>query len=272
MSSQSPFSNAVARQINRSIGQAIHQYKMISHNDKIAVAISGGYDSLTLLWFLVKRLPRIPIHYKLLCIYVDPGFDGGFSTLLQQYVQSMDLDIRIVYTDIGHIAHDIENRENPCFICSRLRRKHIFDIAEQFACNKVALGHNKDDLIETLMINMYYAGEISCMKPMQPIFNGKLTLIRPLAYTDSELIRQFVKKFQLPHFINSCPSARNSRRSDIREMLTAFYRKNEKIKGNLFRAMHNVRSDYLLSQKDSMHERCSKRARCPKHTNQQGRY
>jgi len=260
MSSKSPFSNAVARQINKSIGQAIHQYNMISHNDKIAIAVSGGYDSLTLLWFLIKRLPRIPIQYKLVCIHVDPGFDGGYSKLLQQYVQSLDIEIQIEYTDIGPIAHGAENRENPCFLCSRLRRKHIFDIAEHFACNKVALGHNKDDLIETLMINMLYAGEISCMKPMQSFFNGKLSLIRPLAYTDSDMIRKFANNFQLPQFINPCPSAQNSRRSDVRNMLAALYQKNKKIRGNLFRAMHNVRADYLLPQKDIMNERRSKRA------------
>jgi tRNA 2-thiocytidine biosynthesis protein TtcA len=259
MSSQSPFSNAVARQINRNIGQAIHQYNMISHKDKIAIAISGGYDSLTLLWFLIKRLPRIPIQYELLCIHVDPGFENGFSTLLQKYVHSLDIAIQIAYTDIGHIAHGPENRENPCFLCSKLRRKHIFDIAEQYACNKIALGHNKDDLIETLMMNMIYAGEISCMKPKQSFFNGKLTLIRPLAYTDSDIIRKFARQFQLPQFINPCPSALTSKRSDIREMLTAFYKKNKKIKGNLFHAMHNVRTDYLLPQKDTMNERCSKR-------------
>jgi tRNA 2-thiocytidine biosynthesis protein TtcA len=251
MPSHSPFSNAVSRQINKNIGQAIHKYKMISHNDKIAVAISGGYDSLTLLWFLMKRLPRIPIQYQLLCIHVDPGFENSFSKMLQQYIQSLNIDIRIDYTNIGHIAHSKENHENPCFLCSRLRRKHIFDIAEQFSCNKVALGHNKDDLIETLMINMFYAGEISCMQPMQTFFNDKLTLIRPLAYTDAAIIRKFAKNFQLPQFNNPCPSARNSKRSDIREMLTTFYKKNQKIKGNLFRAMHNVRTDYLLPQKES---------------------
>jgi len=258
MSSHSPFSNAVARQINRNVGQAIHQFNMISHNDRIAVALSGGYDSLTLLWFLIKRLPRIPIQYELLCIHIDPGFDGSFSKLLQQYVQSLNIKIHIDHTTIGLISHSTENRENPCFLCSRLRRKYIFDIAEQFSCNKVAMGHNKDDLIETLMMNMFYSGEISCMKPMQPFFNDKLTLIRPLAYTDSNLIRRFAKKFQLPQFINPCPSALDSRRSDIREMLAKLYRKNKKIRGNLFRAMHNVRVDYLLPQKDAMNERCSK--------------
>jgi tRNA 2-thiocytidine biosynthesis protein TtcA len=253
MSSHLSFSNPVARQINKTIGQAIHHYKMISHNDKIAIAISGGYDSLTLLWFLVNRLARIPIHHELLCIHIDPGFENSFATKLQQYVQSFNTDIRIAYTNIGPNSHCVENRENPCFLCSRLRRKHIFDIAKQHACNKVALGHNKDDLIETLMINMFYAGEISCMKPMQSFFNGKLTLIRPLAYTDGDLIRRFAKLFQLPQFINPCPSAENSKRSDIRAMLTEFYNKNNKIKGNLFRAMHNVRSDYLLSS-EGYHE------------------
>ncbi|ETR72985.1 MAG: PP-loop domain-containing protein [Candidatus Magnetoglobus multicellularis str. Araruama] len=225
MSSRSPFANAQARRINHTIGQAIHQYDMIADGDRIAVAISGGYDSLTLLWFLLKRLPRIPVRYELLCIHIDPGFENGFASVLEQYIQSMNIDIKIDYTNIGIIAHGPDNRENPCFLCAKLRRKRIFEIAQTCSCNKVALGHNKDDLIETMMINMFYAGEISCMHPMQSFFNGKFTLIRPLAYTDSTDIRRFAKKIQLPEFINPCPSAKNSKRSDIRDMLNTFYKK-----------------------------------------------
>ncbi|KPA18492.1 potassium-transporting ATPase subunit A [Candidatus Magnetomorum sp. HK-1] len=246
MSSRSPFSNSIAKRINRNIGKAIHKYDMISNGDKIAVGVSGGCDSLTLLWFLIHRLPRIPIQYDLICIHIDPGFENGFAPLLEIYAQELGVSLCIDYTDFGIIAHGPENRENPCFLCARLRRKRIFEIAEQHGCNKVALGHNKDDLIETLFINMLYAGEISSMMPLQSLFQGKLTVIRPLAYTDSDIIRHFVKSFQLPEFINPCPSSVLSHRSEIRDMLSNLYRKNKKIKGNLFRAMHNVKPEYLL--------------------------
>ncbi|MBF0450599.1 MAG: tRNA 2-thiocytidine(32) synthetase TtcA [Candidatus Magnetomorum sp.] len=246
MSSRSPFSSSVARKINRSIGKAIHQYHMISDGDKIAVGISGGCDSLTLLWFLIHRLPRIPVQYELVCIHIDPGFDNGFSPLLKKYAHELGISLHVEYTDYGILAHGPENRENPCFLCARLRRKRIFEIAEQHGCNKIAFGHNKDDLIETLMINMLYAGEISSMLPSQPFFQGKLTVIRPLAYTDSDLIRLFVQSFQLPVCINPCPSSKTSHRSEVRDMLTHLYQKNRKIKGNLFRAIHNVKTEYLL--------------------------
>jgi tRNA 2-thiocytidine biosynthesis protein TtcA len=246
MPSHSYFSSSVAKKINRCVGKAIHNYHMISDGDRIAVGISGGYDSLTLLWFLIHRLAHIPIQYRLICIHIDPGFENSFAPLLQQLIQEWGFTLHIDYTNYGIIAHSSENRENPCFLCARLRRKRIFEIADQYGCNKIAFGHNKDDLIETLMINMFYAGEISCMMPFQPFFEGKLTVIRPLAYTDAGLIRRFVKSIQFPEFMNPCPSSRASHRSEIREMLNNLYKTNKKIKGNLFRAMHNVKPEYLL--------------------------
>jgi len=258
MSSNSPFSNSIAKRINRSFGKAIHKYNMISNGDRIAVGVSGGCDSLTLLWFLIHRLPVIPIQYEILCIHIDPGFDDGFAPLLKEYAQDLGVTLCIDYTDFGIIAHGPENRENPCFLCARLRRKRIFEIAEQHGCNKIALGHNKDDLIETLFINMFYSGEISSMMPLQSLFQGKLTVIRPLAYTESDNIRRFVKSFKLPEFINPCPSSILSRRTEIRDMLSKMYRNNNKIKGNLFRAMHNVKPEYLLPSLGKKNERCSK--------------
>jgi len=244
--SSSPFSLSVVKKINRSFGKAIHNYNMISDGDRIAVGISGGCDSMTLLWFLIHRLAKIPVKYELVCIHIDPGFDKSFAPLLKQFIRDWGASLIVDHTNHGLVAHSSENKENPCFLCARLRRKRIFEIADQYNCNKIAFGHNKDDLIETLMINMFYAGEISCMKPFQPFFEGKFTVIRPLAYTDAGLIRRFVKSFQLPEFINPCPSSTVSQRSEIREMLFKLYQKNKKIKGNLFRAMHNVKPEYLL--------------------------
>jgi len=251
MSARSPLKSSQAKRINRTIGKAVRTYNMISDGDKIAVGISGGCDSLTLLWFLKHRLNHLPINYELLCIHVDPGFKPDHSDQLKAYAQTLNIPIQVEHTQFGMIAHGSENRENPCFLCARLRRQRIFEIAEACSCNKVALGHNKDDLIETLMINMFYAGEISCMHPRQSLFQGKLTVIRPLAYTDADAIRRFAKINDLPTFMNPCPSASKSKRSDIRDMLTTFYQKNEKVKGNLFRALHNVKSDYLLTAIDN---------------------
>ncbi len=219
---------------------------MILDGERIAVGVSGGKDSLTLLWMLAERRSRIPVNYELIAIYIDPGFEGGFAGGLTSLCDSVGIELVIKSTQNGIIAHGPENRENPCFLCSRLRRKALFETADELGCRKLALGHNKDDVIETLFLNICYGGEISTMRPYQNFFNGRFTIIRPLAYCDEATIQKFAAEKQFPIFENPCPSAKVSKRREIKDMLAKLYRSNRKIKGNIFRAMHNVRSEYLL--------------------------
>ena len=228
------------------MGKALHKYDMISDGDRIVVGLSGGKDSLTLMQILIERLARIPICYTLFAVYIDPGFDNGFSRELHSFCALMGFDLRVEYTDYGILAHSSENRENPCFLCSRRRRQRLFEIADELNCTKLALGHHKDDIIETLFLNLCYAGEMSTMHPCQPFFKGKFTVIRPLAFVDENLIRQFAREREFPEFINPCPTARTSKRQEIKTFLQQLYRGNRKIKGNIFRAMQNVNPDYLL--------------------------
>jgi tRNA 2-thiocytidine biosynthesis protein TtcA len=153
------------------MGQALHRYQMISDGDRILVGVSGGADSLTLMRMLVERLTRIPIRYELFAVFIDPGFEGSFAEPLEIYCDKIGFPLRVVYTNYGILGHGPDNRENPCFLCSRLRRKRLFEIADELGCNKIALGHNKDDIIETLFMNICYAGEISTMLPVQTFFS-----------------------------------------------------------------------------------------------------
>ena len=232
--------------LNRLIGKAIHRYDMITKGDRIAVGLSGGKDSLTLMWFLKERLKRVPVNYTLFPVYIDPGFKDGFATDLQKYCEKTWQTLRIEHTNCGILGHSPENRENPCFLCSKLRRKRFFEIAGELGCNKLALGHNKDDIIETLFLNMCYAGEISTMVPFQPLFQKRFTIIRPLAFADEDTIRRFAKEINFPDFVNPCPSAKNSKRSETKTLLKQLYNSNKKIKGNIFRALSNVKTEYLL--------------------------
>jgi tRNA 2-thiocytidine biosynthesis protein TtcA len=232
--------------LNRSLGKALHQYDMILDGDRIAVGLSGGKDSLTLLWMLSERRSRIPIKYDVVAVYVDPGFKGGFAESLKSYCCDLDIHLIVKYSDCGIVAHGPENRENPCFLCSRLRRKLLFETADLLGCRKLALGHNKDDIIETLFLNMCYGGEISTMLPYQSFFKGHFAIIRPLAFCDETSIQKFAIEKKFPVFDNPCPSANVSKRREIKVLLNQLYRSNKKIKGNIFRAMHNVRKDYLL--------------------------
>jgi tRNA 2-thiocytidine biosynthesis protein TtcA len=235
------------RSLNRGVGKAIHDYGMISNGDRIAVGLSGGQDSLTLLWMLLERLRRIPVQYELFPIYIDPGFENGFGDRLKNYCNQWNIELRIEETQHGILAHSPENRENPCFLCSRLRRKRLFEIADELGCRKLALGHNKDDIIETLFINICYAGEICTMVPLQHFFLGQFTVIRPLAFVDQSAIRKFAGENRFPVFNNPCPTSKTSKRQEIKEMLDHLYQSNSNIKGNIFRALSHVRTDYLLT-------------------------
>jgi len=232
--------------LNRTVGKALHTYAMIGEGDRIAVGLSGGKDSWALLYILAERQRRVPVRYSLAAIHIDPGFGGPAPRAIEKYARAMGIDIRIDYTDFGVVAHSSENRENPCFLCARRRRQRLFEIADELGCNKVALGHHKDDLIETFLLNILYAGEVSTMVPFQPFFGGKLTVIRPLAYTDEAALVRFGHSMQWPVVENPCPSAGKSKRHEIKALLEDLYGTNPNIRGSIFRAMRHIKGDYLL--------------------------
>jgi len=231
--------------LNQAFGKALHTYDMIRDGDRIAVGLSGGKDSWALLWLLAERLPRVPVTYEICPIHVDLGFGGGQSAIIEAHARRMGWETRVERTDFGVVAHSPANRENPCFLCARKRRQRLFEVAGQLGCNKLALGHNKDDLIETLFLNIFYAGEMSTMLPSQPLFEGRLTVIRPLAFADETLLQRFAGQMDFPVIENPCPSAGRTKRAEVKEMLKGICGRNKKIKGNIFRAMRHVKKEYL---------------------------
>lgn len=228
------------------MGKALGDYEMVDNGDRIALGLSGGKDSWALLWLLNNLRHRAPVDFELFPIFIDPGFAGGPAGVIADHGRQLGFDVRIEHTDHGLVAHSKVNRENPCFLCSRLRRKRLFEIADELGCRKLALAHNKDDLIETLFLNICYGGEISTMVPAQPFFEGELTVIRPLAYADEDTLSNFSAEMKWPVKENPCPSAGNSKRAEIKAMLGRLYASNPKVKGNIFRAMRHVKSEYLL--------------------------
>lgn len=165
---------------------------------------------------------------------------------MEAFFSEHGFEYRIIRSDIGPRAHGPENRENPCFLCSRLRRKLLFELAAEIGCNRIAFGHHKDDLIETFFLNVFYGASISTMLPVQELFKGSLTVIRPLYLVDEGLLRRFAQSMGWPETDLGCPTAGSSKREEIKEMLNRFYRTNRKIKGNIFHALKNVNPEYLL--------------------------
>ncbi len=237
---------SIENRLKNSAGRAIHHYAMISSGDRLLVAVSGGKDSMTALWYLQERLHRIPITYDLIPVYLEMGYDPPSQTHMKAYFEENGFDSYVVEsTDYAVRAHSEENYKNPCFFCSRLRRKRLFQLAEQYRCNKLVLGHNQDDIIETFFLNTFFGAVMSTMVPFQPMFQGLLTIIRPLAFTSSDLVVRFATHRKLPLIANQCPSAKNSKRLLVRNLLRSLYAENKKIRGNVFHALQHVDPEYL---------------------------
>ncbi len=231
------------------MGKAIHRYGMIQDGDRVLVGVSGGKDSLTMLTLLHERERRVPIHYELFPVHIDLGFRSGRGEIIRSYFEEMGLSYHIEETQIGKLAHSAENRENPCFLCSWERRKRIFSLAQRFKCNKIAFGHHKDDIIETLLLNIFYSAEISTMLPIQSMFKGKMTIIRPMALIEEKKIERFAREMGLPVASSGCPSSGKTKRREVKELIKSLEQRNHRIKGNIFRSLSNIRWEYTLTRK-----------------------
>jgi tRNA 2-thiocytidine biosynthesis protein TtcA len=229
--------------------KAIMEYAMIEEGDRVLVGVSGGMDSLALLDLLNTPMVYIP-RFSILAVNIDPGFDETYRDydLLESYLSQRGYGYIMEKTDIGPLSHSDYNKKNPCFLCSRLRRKRIFEIAGEKECNKIALAHHKDDIIETLLINLFYGREISTMMPKQTVFGGKMHIIRPLAYIGEELVKKYGKEQGFPAIENRCPTSKTSRRVYVKNLLKELEKENKDIRENIYKALRHVKMDYLPSK------------------------
>lgn len=236
--------------LRKRLEQTLLKYQMLSEGDRVLVGVSGGADSLTLLKLLTGPLLFVPRPELILAVYVDMGFEGSNAPPalhLERYFQEEGYQYQIRKTNFGPLAHSEYNRKaSPCFLCSRLRRKQLFEMAREYRCNKVALAHNKDDVIETLLLNIFFAREISTMLPYQSFFKGDFYLMRPLAYIEEALLKRFALEADLPVVENPCPSAKNTKRQYIKDLLKNLEKDHRGLKENIFKSMKHVKPDYLL--------------------------
>jgi tRNA 2-thiocytidine biosynthesis protein TtcA len=229
--------------ISKKVGKASVDYEMLSEGDKILVAVSGGKDSLTLLRLLHDRRRFVPIQYDLLAVHVDMGYPCQHPKILAAHFKELGVDYHIEKIDIlqGKSRKDIS-----CFWCSWNRRKALFEVAARFGCTKVALGHHHDDIIETMLLNLFFHGEISAMAPRQELFDGKIVIIRPLAYVEEDMIVKFAKTAGFPHHKCACPNSITSKRTKMTEILKDLEKICPDVKKNIFRSLKRIKKDYLL--------------------------
>lgn len=199
--------------------KAIDDYEMIQDGDKIAVALSGGKDSVTLLYALKNLQIFYPKKFELIAITVNPGFDNFDTTLLNKIADSVGVELVIAASDIKTIVFDIRNEKNPCSLCANLRRGILNSVAKEHGCNKIALGHNEDDVLETFLLNMIYAGNMSTFAPISYMDRSNMTLIRPLIYTPEKYMKNFIKRNNIEIMPKVCPMDGQSKREYALELL-----------------------------------------------------
>ncbi|MBN2011550.1 tRNA 2-thiocytidine(32) synthetase TtcA [candidate division KSB1 bacterium] len=216
---------------------AINDFGMVTEGDRILVGLSGGADSFSLLHLLSSRKIYVSNNISIIAVHLDLGFDPENQEVMDKLRAHLTLhqfEFHIEKTDIGPLAHSDYNKLNPCFLCSRIRRKRIFELAEKYGCNKIAFGHHKDDIVETLLINIFYGREISTMKPKQDLFGGKYYIIRPLAYLWENMLKKYTAQQQFPVFETKCPTGEVSKRKAVKDILRQLRRDQKHIKENVF--------------------------------------
>ena len=217
--------------------KAIEEYNMIDEGDKIAVCLSGGKDSITMLYGF-KALQRFfPKKFDIIAVSIHPGFDFFNTSLLQSICDNLDIPLFIENSNIKEIVFDIRKEKNPCSLCANLRRGIINSVANREGCNKIALGHNKDDVLQTFMLNLLYTGNISTFAPKSYMDRSKITLIRPLIYAGEKDTKRFVKQNNIQVMNKSCPMDGTSKREDMKELIFKLRKDIPKVEANLFGAI-----------------------------------
>ncbi len=213
--------------------KTIETYSMIEEGDKIAVGLSGGKDSFTLLMGL-KALQRFyPKHFDLIAITVNPGFEFFDSNFLKNKCDEIGVTYIEEISHIKEIVFDIRKEQNPCSLCANLRRGIINSVAISNNCNKIALGHNQDDALETFLLNFFYAGNLSTFAPISFMDRSKITLIRPLIDTPEKEIRKFVKRNNVAVMNKVCPMDGYSKREDMKNMILNLEKEIPTIRANM---------------------------------------
>jgi len=226
------------------VRKAIENYNMIEDGDKIAVALSGGKDSITLLMAL-KALQRFyPKKFELIAISINPGFEEFDKNLLIKTCQKVNIPLFIEDTHIKEIVFDERKEKSPCSLCANFRRGALNSVAIREGCNKIALGHTEDDVLETFILNLLYTGSINTFSPISYMDRSKITLIRPLIYAPEKIIRNFVKRNDIDIMKKVCPMDGFSKRENIKNLISDFQKDIPHIRANLYGAIQRNLNDW----------------------------
>ncbi len=217
--------------------QAIVEYNLIEDGDKICLGLSGGKDSITLLHILNNLRKFLPEKFELIAVTLNPG--GVDNSPLHELCRELNVEYHEVQTNIKEIVFDIRQEKNPCSLCANLRRGALNAKAEELGCNKVALGHHKDDALETFFMSLSFEGRINCFSPKSYMDKNNITLIRPMVFIDESMIIRTAKENNYPIIKNPCPADGKTNRQDIKELIKRLDREIPGFKKNLFKSLRN---------------------------------
>jgi len=240
---------AYGPRIRRLTGEAIGDFGMIVSGDRVLVALSGGKDSWTLLEMLEQLRRRAPVEFSLVAVTVHPGFPGFETGGIESYLRDRGFEHRIVSAPVhGLLLDKLGPDDTPCPLCARIKRGVLYTQAEQLGCTKIALGHHRDDFIETLLLNQFFNGRIKAMSPVLHADDGRNVVIRPLVYVPEEDIIAYASGAGFPVTCCACPACGDpdQKRVQVKELLARLEREHPGIKASLLASLGQVDIRHLL--------------------------
>src|SRR5918999_1657371 len=244
----SPLEARLAKKVTR----AITEYSLIEDGDRVMVGLSGGKDSWALLQILDILRQRAPITFSLIGVTVDSGYDGYRHDLISNTCEARGWEYRIVHTEIGEVMEDLlASDATPCSLCARLRRGVLYRLADEVGATKIALGHHLDDFIETLLLNLFFAGTLKAMPARLTSDNGRHIVVRPLVGVTESEARAYAKEQQLPIISCCCPACGDLglQRQRVKRLIAELEIEHPEVKSSMIRALANVASRHLLDKR-----------------------
>lgn len=222
------------------VRRCVDDYHMIEPGETVAVGVSGGKDSLTLLTLLAELRRYHPTGFRLEAFTVDMGLDGMDFSPISGYCSRLDVPFHLLKTEIGPILFQYRKEKNPCALCAKMRRGALHDAMAERGISKIALGHHYDDAVETFLMSLVYEGRIGCFEPVTYLDRTGVTQIRPMLYVGEKSIENLARREQLPVVHNTCPMDKHSKRQEVKELIRELSKTYPDLKTKIFGAMQRM--------------------------------
>jgi tRNA 2-thiocytidine biosynthesis protein TtcA len=232
------------------MARAVKDFDMVRPGDKVMVAVSGGKDSLVMLRLFAQMQKRVPFDFRFVAVNLDQGQPGFQPEVLEKHFVESGVPYKMLMQDTYSVVTDkTPAGKTYCSLCSRMRRGVLYRAAIEMGCTRIALGHHRDDFIETLLLNVFYSGQLKAMAPVLVSDDRQNTVIRPLVYCDEEGIAALAEELKLPILpCDLCGSQENLKRQEIKALIASLHEANPKVKGNMLAALKNVRPTHLMDK------------------------